>query len=212
MALKVDARAAKARSRMAKRAKRDRWWKENKKRLLMIFLGFLLICFLCFFTPWGPEYYYSKLQDRKMASPDAVAAGYIEGLYKLGVFYNFTLRNSDAIRCYDEVGSLYFGYGITEYSKNPEAALDKRFTLDDRKKKGLSPGPPFIVPSSDLKYVGLAIWRVGEIIQKDQSRQFTYRIYNGLYLEDFKEANAIHCDPHVTEIVKNYVDRFTGSR
>ncbi len=209
---KMDARAAKARGRMARRAKRDRWFKENKKRILMIFLGFLLIAFLAFFTPWGPDYYYNKLQEKKMSAPDTVAAGYIEGLYKLGVFYNFTMRENDAMRCYNELSTLYYGFSIYDYATNPETALDKRDDAEARKKKNLSNGPPFRVPDSDLKYIGYSIWRVGEIIQKAQSRQFTLRIWKDLYLDEFKEQHPIQCDPKVTEIVKNYVDRMLGNR
>lgn len=212
MALKMDAKAAKARARMAKRAKRARFFQENKKRLLMIFLGFLLIVFLLFGTPWGPNYYYMRLQEHKMENPGEVSPRYIEGLYNLGVFYNYTMRSADALRCYNEIGTLYFGFSISDYAYNPEAAEDKRFEAEKRIKKGLGSGPPFKVPASEIKYVGYAIWRVGDIIRRDQSRQFTYRIYKGLYLEDLLVNQPLSCDPKITEIVKGYVDRFTGVR
>lgn len=212
MALKANPKAAKARVRMAKRAKRDRWLRENKKRLLMIFVGFLLIVFLAVGTPWGPDYYYSRLQERKMNGPDAVAPGYIEGLYKLAVFYNFTLRESEATRCYDEIGKLYFGFTLSEYARNPGAAQDQQEMALTRIKKGLGNGPPFTIQDSEARYVGYSIWRLGEIMHKTQSRQFVYRIYNGLYMEDILDKYPIYCDATVTSTVKAYVDRFQGNR
>ncbi|MCL2001633.1 MAG: hypothetical protein FWG74_09375 [Planctomycetes bacterium] len=206
---KVDARAAKARARMAKRARRDRWIKANKKRILMIAGATVLILAVGFFSPIGPDYYYSTLQNRKMSAPDTMAPGYIEGVYKLGVFYNSTFRESDALRCYDEVGLLYFGHRITDYASNPSAAQDRRDTAEDRKKKNLAHGPPFTIPSSEIKYVGNAIWRVGEIIQKTQSRQFVVRIWKDLYMDELVEEHpGSLLDDRVTGIIKGFTDRF----
>lgn len=209
---KVDIKAAKAKARMAKRAKRARFFRENKKRLLMIFLGFLLIVFLLFGTPWGPNYYYMRIQEQKMENPGTVAPGYLRKLYNLGIFYAYTMRGGDALRCFNEIGTLYYGFSIMDYAQNPEGAEDKRFEAEKRIRKGLGNGPPFKVPEEDIKYVGYAIYEVGELIRKEQSRQFPYRIYQGLYLDNIMKEHPLSCDPEITRIVTNYVDRFTGRR
>lgn len=205
-------KAAAARARMAKRAKRARFWKENKKRITYVVICFLLVVFLAFFTPIGPDYYYSTLLNRKMATRDTVAPSYVKDLYGLGMFYNYTMRKEKAVECFDEIGQLYFGFKITDYAKNPDNALERRQQAEDRIKKGLGYGPPFKIEESELKYVGNSVWKVGEIIGVNQSKQFVNRIYDGLYMLELNEKHQNSLDPGITAIVKASVDRFAGRR
>lgn len=206
------AKAAAARARMAKRSKRQRWMKENKKRLTIGILAFLGLVFLALFTPWGPDYYYGGIKLHLMETPTKVSSRSIEKLYKLAVFYQYTLRSDAALDVYDEIGSLYFGAKLTEYGRAPSAAFEKRRDAEIRIKKGQIQGPPFTIPEDEVKYVALAVWRAGEIISKENSKQFTYNIYNDLYLEELNKEFPGQMDRGVTEIVQGYVDRITGRR
>lgn len=212
MAIMNPAKAGKARQRMAKRAKRSRFWKENKKRLTIIILAFLAVVFVVFFTPLGPDYYRAKIEERKMETSRNVAAGAIKDLYNLGVFYQYTMRKPKALEVYDEIGRLFFGHKLVEYAMNPERVYERRLEMETNVKRGTSSGPPFVVPDSDIPYVALAIWRVGEIIQFDRSKHFAYNLYNDLYLEEMGERYPHELDPEVTALVQAYCDRFRGAR
>ena len=211
-AKKAAQKAAVARGRMARRAKRARFFKEHKKNILLAFIGFIIVVLLCVFTPWGPDYYYNQIQQRKMESPGAVAPGVLRDLYGLANFYNFTFRKAEAMKCYDEIGTLFFGFKISEYGMKPEVNFEQRRQAEIQIKKGLSSGPPFRVPDSDVIYVSLAIWRVGEMLHADGHRAFAYRIYKDLYSDEMVEKHGIYTDQHVNEIVKIYADKFTGRR
>lgn len=204
------ARAAAARARMAKRAKRQRWMKENKKRLTYGALGFVVVLFLAFFTPFGPDWYYGGIQNTLMESPTHVAPRSITKLYKLGAFYGYTLRADKALEMYDEIGNLYFGFKLSEYAKRPQDTQEKRELTRIRIKKGQIKGPPYKIPDDEVRYVALAIWRAGEIIGKSSSKQFVFNIYYDLYLQELREEFPSQMDPAVTNTVQNYVDKVKG--
>lgn len=206
------AKAAAARARMAKRSKRQRWMKENKKRLTIGILAFIALVFLAIFTPWGPDYYYGGIKLHLMETPTKISSKSLEKLYKLGTFYQYSLRSGAALEIYDEIGYLYFGVKLTEYGRTPTTAFEKRRDAEIRIKKGQIKGPPFTIPEEDIKYVALAVWRAGEIIKSENSKQFTYNIYNDLYLEELYQEYPNQMDRDVTEIVRGYVDRLKGRR
>lgn len=207
-----QAKAAAARARMAKRSRRQRWIKENKKRITIGILVFIVIAFLAIFTPWGPEFYYNEVQARKMESKDVVSPGAIRDLYSLATFYHYSFREKNALDIYNEIGIAYFGFKITDYGLSPENAKEKRRQAELNKKKGVSGIPPFKIDDSDLPYVGLAIFRTGEIMQKDRPKQFIYRVYQELYLDEFLEEHPDAADADITDEVQRYVDRFMGRR
>lgn len=207
-----QAKAAAARARMAKRAKRQRWLKENKKRITIGVFGLVGVAFLAIFTPWGPEFYYNEIQLRKMESPDAVSPGTLKDLYGLGVFYHYSMRSKAAMEMYDEIAQLYFGFKLNDYALDPDAALEKQRQAEINKKKGTFKGPPFKIADIDTRYVGLAIWRYGEILQKERPRQFTYRIYKDLYLGEFAEKHPGETDPKVSDYIQTFVDKVERRR
>ncbi len=208
---KKNAAAAAAKARMAKRAKRQRFLKENKKRILIGVVTFVAIVLLAVMTPWGPDYYYGKIQARRMETPGVIQEGVIRDLYKLGVFYQNTMRKDDAQRIYNEIATISFGFTFTEFAQNPDAAFAKRSQAEANIKKGIGKGPPYPIPESDQKYVGLAIWRMGETMDSGP-RQFTVRVYEELYMNEFLELHPQDADPEITGIVKWNVDRFYGRR
>lgn len=201
------AKAAAARSRMSKRAKRQRWMKENKKRLTLGILGFVVVVFLALFTPFGPDWYYGGIKNELMESPTRVSHRSIEKLYKLGVFYNWTLRAKKAMEVYDEIGVLYFGYKFSEYAASPAHSAEKREMTLYRIKKDQVKGPPFTIPEDEIQYVALAVWRAGEIMSKDLSKQFTFNIYKDLYLDELLEQYPDQMNLDVTRLVQLYVNR-----
>jgi hypothetical protein len=168
----------------------------------------VVIALAAIFSPVGPDYYYGKLQARKMSSRTDLAPGYLEGLYKLGRFYSYTMRTDDALRCFDEIGTLFFGFKITEYSMNPGSAMDKLEDAKDRIKKGAFFGPPFKVPDQDLKYVGYALWQVGDLQQKsNKHRSIILRIYKELYMDWLKAEHPQACEKPVTDLLDMYIKR-----
>lgn len=204
--------AAAARARMARRAKRTRFLKENKKRILYIFLAFLAVVFLAFFTPWGPDYFYNQIQMDKMENKSTVNARTIEKLYKLGRFYSYTLRKKQARDMYDELATLFYGFTLTEYAADPTAANEKRFQAQRAIAKGISSGPPFKVASSDVRYVGLAIAAMADLMMEEGPKDFPKRLYTNLYLQDFMVEHESAADPDVTTHVKRVADRLHGRR
>ena len=205
--------AAKARARMARRGKRARFWKEQKKNMLLIFLGFLLIAGLMIFTPFGPDWYYNRIQSRKFAAPGQIAPGVIKDLYSLGSFYGSSLRKDQAAKMYDEIATYYYGFTFTNFSQNPQGAMDRRFDAERAIAKGSSIGPPYKIDDADLRYVGLALGEAAFIVQgSGRSKQFAARLFNDLYMEDFYADHPEHCDPKMTELVKVAGDRLAGRR
>lgn len=208
----ANAKAAAARARMAKRAKRARFMKENKKRITMIIVGFFILLALCFLTPWGPGYYRMKIEERKMQSPTAVSSGVIRDLYKLGEFYQYTMRSKDALACYDEIARLYFGFRITEFPRDPAGAFEKRRLAEVAIKKGMGNGPPFSIDESEILYVAKAVWRAGEIMSGDRSKNHILAVYRDLYQGELQQKFPHHMDSEINEIVKNWIDRQRGAR
>lgn len=206
-----EQKAAQARGRMARRAKRARFFKENKKRILIAFLAFLVLNFLAFFTPWGPDYYYTDIQMRKFENPRTISPGVLEDLYKLGRFYSFTLRKNQAKETYAEIAKCFYGFTFEEYAQSPTNANEKRFQALRSIAREESNGPPYKVADSDIKYVGLAMYYTAEIMMESGPKSFPANLYNELYNE-FKEENPSHLDPDITRLAKMTGDRLRGRR
>lgn len=207
-----EKQAIAARARMARRAKRARFLKENKKRIGIAFLCFLLVMFLAFFTPFGPDYYYSDIELRRYESPGVVTPGVCKDLYNLGWFYSITFRKPKATEMYNEIATMYYGFKFTNYASNPTRAEETRFDAERRKKRGESIGPPYSIADVDLPYVGYAIWRQADLMMDSGPRDFPRQLYNGLYMGQFYVEHPEACNPKVTELVKNTGGRLSGRR
>ena len=123
------------------------------------------------------------------------------------MFYSYTGRSDDAVRCFDEIGLLFFGFKLTDYSLNPTSSMDKRYAAEDRIKQGASFGPPFTIPDSDLKYVGYAIYHTVDLRQKAVPRAVNIRLYRELYMDWFLDQHPEACDKGVTELVETFMRR-----
>jgi hypothetical protein len=205
--------AKRARERMAKRSKRARWWKEQKKHVLMIVGGIVLIFGLMVFTPFGPDWYYNRIQNSKLAGPGQMTQGTIKRLYNLGVFYSYSFRSSEAVKIYDEVATYFYGFTFSEFAMNPLAAMDKRYAAEDLIAENASVGPPYSITGEDLKYVGLCLAEAGFLAQDSgRSRILAANLFNELYMGDFYAEHPEACDPETTELVKAAGDRLAGRR
>lgn len=205
--------AQKARARMAKRGKRARFYKEQKKNILMIVGGFFLIAGLMIFTPFGPDWYYNRIQGRKFSAPGQVTPGVMGDLYSLATFYSYSFRKDQAMKVYDEIGQMYYGFTFTQFSQGSQAAMERRYAAEDAVAKGSSNGPPFKMDADNLKYVGLALGEAGFIVQSSgRSRILAANLFNTLYMEDFYANHPEACDPKMTELVKAAGDRLAGRR
>lgn len=194
-----------ARNRMAKRAKRQRFFKENKQRIMYAVIFLVLFLIFAFMTPYGPEYYKSKIDETKMTSKSYVREGYVKQLYNLGMFYNYTFRETEALNCFNEIYRLYAGYSLLDYVANPEESFEKqRQTLLSIERDGFA-GPPFKISDSDLPYVGYAIYHAGESMVKTMSRLLVNKAYADLYIGEFYEKHPDKCDPEVTDLIRSYI-------
>lgn len=193
---------------MARRAKRARFFKEQKKRIMLGFVCFLLLVFVVFFTPFGPDYYYGKIQLNKFSSRGVVNSGAIRDLYKLGVFYSWTLRKNEAMEMYDEIAKAYYGFSFSEFAADPERSWDKRFAAEKNVAKGTSAGPPFRIDDSDIPFVGLALHEAAFLVKDSgRSKQYARRLFRDLYMGDFYENNPGACDQRTVTIMKNMAEQ-----
>ncbi len=208
---KKNAAAAAAKARLAKRARRQKFLKENKKRIILGALTLVMIFILAVMTPWGPDYYYGKIQIRRAETPGVIQEGVIRDMYKLGVFYLYTMRKGDAKRIFDEIASIYYGFTFTEFAQNPDGAYDKRSKAENNIKKGLTKGPPYPIPADEQRYIGYTLFRVAETMETGP-KQFIVRIYENLYLNEFMELHPHDTDPTFDELVKGTVEKFYGRR
>ncbi len=204
-----DIAAAEARARLAKRAKRTKFYRENKRRIVLLFLGGLTLLILAVFTPIGPDMYYNNIQNRKFSSPGALGTGVLNDLYKLGRFYGLTFRAEKANGCYDEIGKMYYGFTFTEYSQNPDEAMDRRFEAQRLKDRGEGKGPPYAVSPGDLTAVGEALYQIADWNRSFRPRQFARRLFE-LYVEDFYKDHPSACHPDTTRQAKLAFDRLSG--
>ncbi len=204
-----DNAAAEARTRLAKRAKRAKFFRENKKRITLLVLGGIALFFLAIFTPIGPDMYYNSIQNRMFATPGMVGGNALNDLYKLGRFFGLTFRAEKANSCYDEIGKIYYGFTFTEYSQNPDEAMDKRFEAQRLKDRGEGRGPPYTVSPGDLPAVGKAIYQIADWNRAFRPRQFARRLF-GLYVEDFYKDNPGACDADTIRQAKLAFDRLSG--
>lgn len=203
-------KAAQARIRMAKRGRRARFFKENKKRLMYGGIFFALLMAAAFFTPLGPDWYYGKLQQKKWAGSGTIGEGYFEGLYKLGKFYDYTFRKDEAQKCYNEIGSLFYGFTFSSYGVNPTSAMETRFENERAKAKGLREGPPYNVSERDLPYVGYAIREVAEAFAADNRRGFGKNLVVDLFLNDFCEEHPFASPAEFTADMRRYGNFLSG--
>lgn len=199
--------ASKARDRMGRRARRQRFFKENKQRIMYGFLGFLLILYLAFFTPWGPAYYYNKMQERKWEKAGVLETGYITDLYKLGRFYAITFRSDDAQKCYDEIGMLKYGFTFSEYGADPGVAEEKRVKNLKQIEMGEIQGPPYIIPQSDACAVAFAIRETADKYWADNRRTFAKYLVVTLFQRDFLNEYPHACDRKFVDFMEKYAQR-----
>ncbi len=203
-------KVANARVRMAKRARRARFFKENKKRIGYGVVLFILLMFAAFFTPLGPDWYYGKLQQNRMASASTVGTGYFEGLYKLGRFYQYTFRKDKAEECYNEIGAMFYGFTFSNFGTDPTGSMERRFESERQKAKGQIEGPPFAASERDLPYVGFAMHRVAEFFDADNRRGFGRNLVVDLYLNDFCQEHPFACPAEFTAEMRRYGDFLAG--
>lgn len=185
--MKGDDKASKARARMAARSKRARFFKENKKRITYSILGLIGFVVFAFFTPFGPDYYYGKLQQRKWESSGVIAPGYLPGLLKLARFYGYTFRQEQAMKTYNEIAQIYYGVPFNEFALSPTTALEKRYQKADNVAKGLDKGPPFKVPTGDVPAVGYSIQEMADIYVAQGRRGWGRNLIRDLFIGDFLE-------------------------
>lgn len=208
-----EKQAAAARARMAKRGKRAKFWKENKKRLTLITLACIAAAFLAVFTPLGPDYYYATIQQNKFSSRGQIAPGTFKSLYNLGTFYANTLRKDKALECYDEILEGFYNFKAYEFGENADKSMEKYQASLRDVERGLTSGPPFRVPDSELPYVGYAIFSAAEtMMAKGAARSFPQRLISQVYLNDFYVRFPEACDAKITDQARKIDERLTGRR
>ncbi|MCC8164863.1 MAG: hypothetical protein LIQ31_01615 [Planctomycetes bacterium] len=206
-----DLAAMKARSRLAARSRRSRFFKENKARITIAAVVFFLLMAILFLTPYGPNIYRQRIQERMFSSPGVLAPEVTNDLVRLGRFYSFTFRADKGLETYDEVGQLYYGFKFTEYMADPSGAEDRQFEAERLKKRGEILGPPYTVNADNLPGVGRALFYAAEYARSYRPKQFAVRLYQ-LYNNDFYERHPDACDPDMVQTAKGAEDKLLGRR
>ncbi|MDR2390497.1 MAG: hypothetical protein LBE84_02295 [Planctomycetota bacterium] len=207
-----EARVRAAMTRVTKRVEKERRASTIRKGILLGLGGLLAILLVLALTPVGPNWYYSFLQGRKMSDGSTVRTGYLGSLYGLGVFYAYTGRAGKAADCLDEIGLLYFGVGLKDISRNPDAIRSKRNGLMLAADSGSASGPPLSIPAGDLRYVGKAVMQLAEIYLGEKNRQYAYRLYKEAYIGALLEEHPDACDPADAKQASDYVSAYSGKR
>ena len=210
-ASKQDATAMRARARLAGRAKRNRFMKENKKRIILGLMAFVVLAAVLVLSPIGQDMYYQRIEENRFSTPGTIAATTGDDLLTLGRFYGFTFRPQKMIEMYDEIGSMYYGFTFSEYMVNPENAEDKRFEAERLKKRGERSGPPYALDDANLRAVGASLYFAAEWTRSNRPKQFAKRLFD-LYVEDFYVAHPEACDPATVGRAKLAADRLGGRR
>lgn len=212
MAIYNKKAAAAARARMAKRGKRERFLKQNKKRIIIIIVLAIILLGVAIMTPWGPNWYWQKVQETKMEGRGRVRPGAIREFYNLAIFYVYTMRQDDALKVFDEIGNLYFGVPLSKYGVSPDVYYDQRMDAIEKKENGQTVGPPFDIDPSDAAYVGKAIYRTGLILDSRGGRQFTYNMNKDLFVNVLEANFPNNLDPSTTGLIHDQIDRYEGRK
>ncbi|MCC8108851.1 MAG: hypothetical protein LIQ30_07360 [Planctomycetes bacterium] len=201
----------KARSRLAARSRRSRFLKENKARITIAAVVFFLLMAFLFLTPYGPNIYRQRIQERMFTAPGVLSPEVTNDLVRLGRFYSFTFRSDKGLETYDEVGRLYYGFTFSDYMSNPSGAEDRQFEAERLKKRGEILGPPYDMKADNLPGVGRALFYSAEYARAYRPKQFALRLYQ-LYNNDFYERHPEACDPDMVETAKGAEEKLLGRR
>lgn len=212
MALYTKQAGAAARARMARRAKRARFIKQYSKTAAYAVVGLVLLAILAVMTPYGPGWVWADIMKNKMQGPDKITPGTFRRLYNLGVFYSYTMKPDEALRCFNEIGINYYSFRLSDYGKDPGTYQEQRKKAITQVSRGLSNGPPFQVDDSDLPYVSYAIYRIGHILDSRGGRQFTYNLYNDLYAKEFFVKYPNLADSDITKAITDVIMRYEGRK
>ncbi len=143
-------------SRLAWRAKwRNRW---RKWRTWIIGSTVVLVIFVVIsaFAPWGPRWVENRIKQQNPVT-QPIQPGATESLFKLGRFYQITMRDEEAAEIYT--------FMLSEWYYNPE----------HRRAMGIETGEP---------WVGKALFFLAEIERRRLHKERAYKYFEQ-YLRDF---------------------------
>ena len=207
--------AAHAKIRLAKRAKRARFWKENKSKILLLAALVVVAPALVVFTPVGPNWYKGQIKqvlDEYLATQDPeMLTEAIEKTYNLSQLYAHTLRPEQAFKEWDRITEWYYGYRLSEWSINDDSAAKAEKKGLDARRKNIREGKigvPYDFPPEAIPYLEKAILNMAESF-RDTHRTWRFRILQDKYLGEFAKKHP--ADPENVKMAEEAIRLYKGT-
>ena len=141
---------ANAKIRLAKRAKRARFSKENKTKILLlgalVVFAPVILAFMPATSNWFDDQAKEMIKGYEATGDSDKLAEAIEKRYQLSQLYSYTLRPDKAAKQWDEIAKWYYGYSLMKWAEGAQKAIDaENDALIARKniQQGKSKGPPY---------------------------------------------------------------------
>jgi len=212
---------ADAKARLAKRAKRAKFWKENKNKIIVLFLLVVVAPGVFLFSSAGPNTLYRDpiKELMKNAPAGTLPAEVVEKQNDMAVLYSWTLRYPQAVKEWDKIAEWYFGFSLLEWANNPARSEEIRARAENRRNniergKGKPEDrvpPPYIpFPAEAIPLVERAIIEVAESLLHTQPAKRTQRnrILEEIYMKDFIETRKNPFDPERKAWVEEQIKVF----
>jgi len=164
--------------KLAWRAKWRRRWHQWKTIIFIIAVLIVVVPLFTAFTPWAPQMVRDAIeQERLDSSGESILPAYAERLFKMGMFYSITLRDDEALRCWDDLCTAYTGYNIRRWAADVMNKSDRSRKEQKERKKKFSP--------EAACWVGYSLYEMGQYLDRKKHKQQAKKIYE-FYLEEFK--------------------------
>lgn len=202
-------------NKLAWRAKWRARFKAWKKTITIAIVVPVALLSVLVFTPWLPDYYEKGILKYQFeeGSDDHIRHEAVEQMYKLGCFYNYTMREDKGAECFLKITEWHYGFSIQKWCYEREKCeKERRTALRDikRKKKRdgkVFKGPPFIFEKRTEPFIGYSLFRYGEYNDRIH-KAMTKQIYEE-YIATFSEAPG--ADPVFTNRAQLFIARYKGS-
>jgi len=169
---------------MARLAWRAKWRNRFTKWKTVIFLAVIFVIAVpttFAFVPAGPKAVFDYI-ERENPQDKPIQPWATEWMYKLGFFYSITMREDDAIRCYEK--------------------LEEWYNLERN---------PMEIPRGDY-FIGCAVFRHAEVMDlSKQRKQIGFEIYQ-FYLEEFSTLKnpQLQSEPDFDNRAQLAIQRYRG--
>jgi len=159
---------AAAKIRLANRAKRARFWKENKTKILLlaalVVFSPLILAFMPATANWFENQAKDLIKEYELSKDSERLAEAIEKKYNLSLLYSYTLRHDQAAKQWDDIAKWYYGYSVMKWSEGGQKRTDAESEALALRKKNARDGtigvpydfPPESTPLLENSLINIA--------------------------------------------------------